>query len=105
MSYVVLTAVLFAFIEFFQGWRIYEQWTVQIGPHFVSMTVSWIVLVVAALLSPRTHFQKLRFPCALTATGVAVTITPCSVNSSASSAMLMVPQWGLPKLSRVIFRH
>jgi hypothetical protein len=27
------------------------RWTVQIGPHSVSMTVSWIGLVVAALLA------------------------------------------------------
>ena len=40
-------------------------------------------------ISPQAQFQKLRFPCAVIASGVAVTITPCSVNSSASSAMLM----------------
>jgi len=33
------------------GWRIYKDWEVRIGPHFVSMTVSWIGLVVAALLA------------------------------------------------------
>jgi hypothetical protein len=32
------------------GWRIYKQWTVQIGPHSISMNVSWVGLVVAALL-------------------------------------------------------
>ena len=51
MSYVVLTAVLFAFVAILHGWRIYKQWEVHIGPHFVSMTVSWIGLVVAALLA------------------------------------------------------
>ena len=51
MSYVVLTAVLVAFVAIMHGWRIYKDWEVRIGPHFVSMTVSWIGLVVAALLA------------------------------------------------------
>jgi hypothetical protein len=51
MSYVVLTAVLFAFIAILHGWRIYQEWPVQIGPHFVSMTVSWVALVVSVLLA------------------------------------------------------
>jgi hypothetical protein len=33
------------------GYRIYEGWTVQIGPHSISMTVSWVALVVAVLLA------------------------------------------------------
>ena len=51
MSYVVVTALLFAFVAILHGWRVYKQWTVQIGPHFLSMTVSWVGLVVAALLA------------------------------------------------------
>jgi hypothetical protein len=51
LSYVVLTAVLFAFVAILHGWRIYKDWMVQIGPYFVSMTASWIGLVVAALLA------------------------------------------------------
>jgi hypothetical protein len=51
MSYAVVTAVIFAFVAIMHGWRIYKQWEVQIGPHFVSMTVSWVGLVVAALLA------------------------------------------------------
>ena len=51
MSYVVLTAVLFAFVAIMHGWRIYNRWTVQIGPHTISMNVSWIGLVVAGLLA------------------------------------------------------
>ena len=39
MSYAVVTAVIFAFVAIMHGWRIYKQWEVQIGPHFVSMTV------------------------------------------------------------------
>jgi len=32
MSYAVVTAVIFAFVAIMHGWRIYKQWTVQIGP-------------------------------------------------------------------------
>jgi hypothetical protein len=51
MSYAVVTALIFAFVAIMHGWRIYKQWTVQIGPHSVSMNVSWVGLVVAALLA------------------------------------------------------
>ena len=51
MSYAVVTALLFAFVAIMHGWRIYKQWTVQIGPHSISMDVSWVGLVVAALLA------------------------------------------------------
>jgi hypothetical protein len=32
MSYIVLTAVLFAFVAIMHGWRIYKDWEVRIGP-------------------------------------------------------------------------
>jgi hypothetical protein len=51
MSYAVVTALIFAFVAIMHGWRIYRQWTVQIGPHFVSITVSWIGVAVSALLA------------------------------------------------------
>ena len=51
MSYAVVTALIFAFVAIMHGWRIYKQWTVQIGPHSISMNVSWVGLVVAALLA------------------------------------------------------
>jgi uncharacterized membrane protein YecN with MAPEG domain len=51
MSYAVVTALLFVFVAIMHGWRIYKQWTVQIGPHSISMDVSWVGLVVAALLA------------------------------------------------------
>jgi hypothetical protein len=47
MSYAVVTALLFAFVAIMHGWRIYKRWTVQIGPHSISMNVSWVGLVVA----------------------------------------------------------
>jgi len=49
--YAVITALIFALVAIMHGWRIYEGWTVQVGPHSISMTVSWVALVVAALLA------------------------------------------------------
>jgi uncharacterized membrane protein YecN with MAPEG domain len=51
MAYAMITALIFALVAIMHGWRIYEGWTVQIGPHSISMTVSWVALVVAALLA------------------------------------------------------
>jgi uncharacterized membrane protein YecN with MAPEG domain len=51
MSYVLITALILAFVAIMHGWRIYNRWTVQIGPHSISMNASWVRLVVAALLA------------------------------------------------------
>ena len=51
MPYALITALIFALVAILHGWRIFKGWTVQIGPHSVSMTVSWVGLVVAALLA------------------------------------------------------
>jgi len=51
LSYALITALIFAIAAILHGWRIYKRWTVQIGPHSVSMTVSWVGLVVAALIA------------------------------------------------------
>jgi uncharacterized membrane protein YecN with MAPEG domain len=51
MSYALITALIFAFVAIMHGWRIYNRWTVQIGPHSISMNASWVGLVVAALLA------------------------------------------------------
>ena len=51
MSYALITALIFTIVAIMHGWRIYEGWTVQIGPHSISMTVSWVALVIAALLT------------------------------------------------------
>jgi len=51
MPYAVITALIFALAAILHGWRIYKRWTVQIGPHSLSMTASWIFLVVAALIA------------------------------------------------------
>ncbi len=51
MSYELITALIFAIVAILHGWRIYKNWTVQIGPYPISMTLSWGGLVVAALLA------------------------------------------------------
>jgi hypothetical protein len=51
MSYAIVTALVFALVAILHGWRIYNRWRVEIGPHSISMTVSWVGLVVAALLA------------------------------------------------------
>jgi hypothetical protein len=51
MPYALITALIFALVAILHDWRIFKGWTVQIGPHSVSMTVSWVGLVVAALLA------------------------------------------------------
>jgi hypothetical protein len=51
MPYAIITALIFALVAILHGWRIFKGWNVQIGPHSVSMTVSWVGLVVAALLA------------------------------------------------------
>jgi uncharacterized membrane protein YecN with MAPEG domain len=51
MSYAIVTALIFVLVALVHAWRIYNRWNVQIGPHSISMNVSWIGLVVAALLA------------------------------------------------------
>ena len=51
MPYALITALIFTLVALVHGWRISNGWTVQIGPHSVSMTVSWVGLVVSALLA------------------------------------------------------
>ena len=51
MPYALITALIFTLVAILHGWRIFKGWTVQIGPHSVSMTVSWVGLIVAALLA------------------------------------------------------
>jgi hypothetical protein len=51
MPYASVTALIFALVAILHSWRIFKGWTVQIGPHPVSMNVSWVGLVVAGLLA------------------------------------------------------
>ena len=50
-SYAAVSALIFAVVALGHLLRILKQWTVQIGALAVPMSVSWIGLVIAALLS------------------------------------------------------
>jgi hypothetical protein len=49
--YAAISALIFAVVALVHLLRILKQWTVQIGSLSVSMSVSWLGLVIAALLS------------------------------------------------------
>jgi len=49
--YAALSALIFAVVAVGHLVRILKQWTVQIGPRFVPMSLSGIGLVIATLLS------------------------------------------------------
>jgi uncharacterized membrane protein YecN with MAPEG domain len=51
VSYAFITALIFAFVAIMHGWRIYNRWPVTIGPHSISMDVSWAGLAVASVLA------------------------------------------------------
>jgi hypothetical protein len=50
-AYAAITALIFAIVAMAHIVRIINRWTVQIGPLSVSMSVSWVGFVVAALLA------------------------------------------------------
>ena len=50
-AYAAITALIFANVALAHIVRIINRWTVQIGPLSVSMSVSWVGFVVAALLA------------------------------------------------------
>ena len=49
--YVAVTVLIFAAVAIAHLVRILRGWAVHIGPHAVPMSLSWIGLVVAALLA------------------------------------------------------
>ena len=49
--YAAISALIFALVALGHLLRIVKQWTVQIGPLAVPMSVSWIGLLITALLS------------------------------------------------------
>jgi len=50
-SYAAVSALIFAVVAIMHVFRVINRWSVAIGPHNVSMNVSWAALVVAALLA------------------------------------------------------
>lgn len=49
--YAAVTALIFAIVVLLHGVRIVKQWEVKVGPHSISMTVSWVGLVIATLIA------------------------------------------------------
>jgi len=49
--YTAITALIFAIVALLHAVRLIKRWEVQIGPHSISMTVSWVALVVATLIA------------------------------------------------------
>jgi hypothetical protein len=50
-AYAAVTALIFAIVAVAHIVRIINRWAVQIGPLSISMSVSWVGFVVAALLA------------------------------------------------------
>ena len=49
--YAVVSALIFAVVAIAHAIRLVNGWAVQVGPFSVPMSVSWIGLVIAALIS------------------------------------------------------
>jgi hypothetical protein len=49
--YAIVSAVIFAVVAIAHLIRLLNRWAVNLGPHTVPMSVSWIGLVISALLS------------------------------------------------------
>jgi len=49
--YAAVSALIFGLVALAHLVRIIKRWTVEIGPYDVPMAVSWVGLVVAALLA------------------------------------------------------
>ena len=56
-SYAIVTALIFALVALAHFVRLIKQWKVQIGPASVPMSVSWVGLIVAALLAIWGFYQ------------------------------------------------
>jgi uncharacterized membrane protein YecN with MAPEG domain len=50
-SYAAVSALIFTIVAVMHLVRIINRWSVVIGPYNVSMNVSWVAFVVAALIA------------------------------------------------------
>jgi len=50
-AYAIVSALIFAVVAIAHMVRLVKGWNVAIGPYNVSMNVSWMALVVAALIA------------------------------------------------------
>ena len=49
--YAVVSALIFAVVAVAHAIRLVNRWAIQVGPFSVPMSVSWIGLVIAALIA------------------------------------------------------
>jgi hypothetical protein len=49
--YVAMSALIFGAVAIAHLMRLLKRWTVQIGPYSVPMSVSWIGLIITAVIS------------------------------------------------------
>ena len=50
-AYAAVSALIYAIVSVMHVVRLINRWPVVIGPYNISMNVSWVALVVGALLS------------------------------------------------------
>jgi uncharacterized membrane protein YecN with MAPEG domain len=50
-AYAAVSALIFTIVALMHLVRLLNRWPVVIGPHQISMNVSWVALVVSALLA------------------------------------------------------
>jgi hypothetical protein len=55
--YAIVSALIFALVSLAHLVRLIKQWTVQVGPASVPMSVSWVGLIIAALLAIWGFYQ------------------------------------------------
>ncbi len=56
-AYAIVSALIFALVAIAHLVRLIKQWVVQIGPASVPMSVSWVGLIIAALLAVWGFYQ------------------------------------------------
>ena len=49
-TYIAIAVLIFLIFAIAHAWRLAQGWQVQIGPHSISMSLSWIALVLAIAL-------------------------------------------------------
>ena len=49
-TYIAITVLIFLIFAIAHAWRLTRGWQVHIGPHNISMSLSWIALVAAIVL-------------------------------------------------------
>ena len=50
-NYIAITAVIFGLVALAHAARLVAAWQVQLGPHEIPMSLSWIALALSAVLA------------------------------------------------------